>query len=273
MRKIISALWLISNFVAASAFAQPYTPNEAGVTMGHWHLNSRDVEANKKIFVALGGTAIKGGEFDIVRFPGVNVYLNLRPGSPPATGGTEGAIINHVGFLVPNVEEALAKLKGMDVDIVKGVDGMAGQAFVTTKDGFKFEFLEDPNQKIPIRSHHVHFYVPQSTIPEMQAWYIKLFGAKPAVYNGYQAADIPGTHFTFYKTDEPTVTNKGRVLDHIGIDVNNLEEFLNKATALGAKLAVPATKNPANGVWLAFIVDPWGTYIELNQRPNQIYLD
>ena len=29
--------------------------NDAGVTMGHWHLNSRDIEANKKIFVALGG--------------------------------------------------------------------------------------------------------------------------------------------------------------------------------------------------------------------------
>ena len=32
-------------------------------------------------------------------------------------------------------------------------------------------------------------------------------------------------------------------------------------------------KNPTNGVSLAFIADPWGTYIELNQRPNQTYLD
>ena len=73
--------------------------------------NSRDIEANKKIFVGLGGTAVKAGDFDIVRFPGVNVYLNQRPGTPAATGGTVGSVINHAGFLVPNVQDALAKLK------------------------------------------------------------------------------------------------------------------------------------------------------------------
>jgi hypothetical protein len=36
---------------------------------------------------------------------------------------------------------------------------------------------------------------------------------------------------------------------------------------------VAPTTNPKNGVSLAFIADPWGTYIELNQRPNQTYLD
>jgi len=32
-----------------SASAQRAPFNEVGVTMGHWHLNSKDVEANKKI--------------------------------------------------------------------------------------------------------------------------------------------------------------------------------------------------------------------------------
>jgi len=31
---------------------------------------------NKKLFVALGGTAIKPGDFEIVRFPGVAVFLH-----------------------------------------------------------------------------------------------------------------------------------------------------------------------------------------------------
>jgi catechol 2,3-dioxygenase-like lactoylglutathione lyase family enzyme len=263
----------MSSLVAGAASAQPYAPNEAGVTMGHWHLNSRDVEANKKIFVALGGTAIKAGDFDIVRFPGVNVYLNLRPGAAPSTGGTAGTVINHVGFLVPNVQEALAKLKGMDVEIVTGVNGRMDQAFVTTPDGLKLEFLEDKSQTIPIRHHHVHFYVPESAISDMQAWYGKLFGAKPGMRGRFQAADIPGANLTFTKTDEQTVTTKGRVLDHVGFDVNNLDEFLKKAEAAGVKPVVPATLNQTNGVWLAFIFDPWGTYIELNQRPNQTYLD
>ena len=71
MKKLFLAVWVISLLVPALASAQPFPVNDAGVTMGHWHLNSRDIEANKKIFVAMGGTAIKTGNFEIVKFPGV----------------------------------------------------------------------------------------------------------------------------------------------------------------------------------------------------------
>jgi hypothetical protein len=113
VRKFFPAFALITSLAVGVDWADPYKPNEAGVTMGHWHLNSRDVEANKKILVALGGPAVKAGAFNIVRFPGVNVYLNLPRDSPAATGGTVGTVINHVGFLVPNVQQAVAKLKAL----------------------------------------------------------------------------------------------------------------------------------------------------------------
>lgn len=276
MRKFLPTFLLVASLAAGAAWADPYKPNEAGVTMGHWHLNSRDVEANKKIFVAIGGTAVKAGAFDIVRFPGVNVYLNLPPASPAATGGTVGTVINHVGFLVPNVQEAVAKLKDLNVTIATGANGINGrlvQAFVTTADGLKLEFLEDRNQKVPIRSHHVHFYVAESAIPDMQAWYGKFFGAKPGMRGRFQAADVPGANLTFTKSDTATVTTKGHVLDHIGFDVLDIDATLKKLEAAGIKPVAPAAKNPASGVWIAFVQDPWGTRIELNQRPNQTYLD
>jgi catechol 2,3-dioxygenase-like lactoylglutathione lyase family enzyme len=274
VRKSILILSLVSGLAASTAWAQPYPPNPEGVTMGHWHLNSRDIDANKKIFVALGGTAIKAGDFDIVRFPGVNVYLNIRPGSPPASGGTVGSVVNHVGFLVPNVQDSVAKWKAAGVDVTPGSNGRTDQAFVLTSDGLRIEILEDKNQKVPIRHHHVHFFVPETAIPDMQAWYGKLFGATPGMRSSFKTAYVPGAELAFSKTSEPTVTTKGRVLDHIGFDVNNLDEFLKKAEAVaGVKPVVPASKNPTNGVSLAFIADPWGTYIELNQRPNQTYLD
>jgi catechol 2,3-dioxygenase-like lactoylglutathione lyase family enzyme len=273
MRKSIFVLWLASNIAAGAAWAQPYTPNEAGVTMGHWHLNSRDIDANKKIFVALGGTAIKAGDFDIVRFPGVNVYLNLRAGSPAATGGTVGSVINHVGFVVANVQDSVAKWKSAGVAVDPGNNGRIDQAFVVTGDGLRIEILEDKNQKVPIRHHHVHFFVPESATADIQAWYGKLFGAKPGMRSNFKTGYVPGAELAYSETNEPTVTTKGRVLDHIGFDVNDLDEFLKKAEAAGVKPVVPATKNPSSGVSLAFIADPWGTYIELNQRPNQTYLD
>jgi catechol 2,3-dioxygenase-like lactoylglutathione lyase family enzyme len=276
MRRLIPALCLMTSLAAGAAWAQPYTPSDMGVTMGHWHLNSRDIEANKKIFVALGGVPAKAGDFETVRFPGVNVYLNVRPGSPAATGGTVGTVVNHVGFLVPNVQAAVAKLKDMNVTIAtgpNGIDGRLDQAFVTTADGLKLEFLEDKSQTVPIRHHHVHFYVAESAVPEIQAWYAKVFGAKPGMRGRFQAADVPGANLTFTKSDTPTIGTKGHVLDHIGFDITDLDAFLKKAAAAGVKPVVAPTKNPANGVWLAFIQDPWGTYIELNQRPNQTYLN
>jgi hypothetical protein len=67
------------------------------------------------------------------------------------------------------------------------------------------------------------------------------------------------------------VTTKGRALDHIGFDVNNLQAFCKKPEASGIKLDRPYSKN-ANGIGMAFIYDPWGTYIELNERPNAVYI-
>ena len=80
------------------------------------------------------------------------------------------------------------------------------------------------------------------------------------------AADIPGANLSFSKTDTPTITTKGRVLDHIGFDVKNLDAFMKNLAAQGVKIERPFTPNPAGG-GLGFVSDPWGTQIELNERP------
>jgi catechol 2,3-dioxygenase-like lactoylglutathione lyase family enzyme len=260
----------VSTLAAATAWAQAFPPNEAGVTMGHWHLNTSNVEASKAMFVAMGGTAIKAGNFQVVRFPGVAVYLHLAQGAKPASGGTVGTVVNHVGFLVPNTQESVAKWKTAGVPVEPGAPGRTDQAFVVTPDGLRIEILEDKNQKMAIQHHHVHFWVPEAQIPEIQAWYAKNFGAKPGMRGQNKAADIPGANLTFSKVDTPTVTTKGRVLDHIGFDVKNLEAFMKKLEAAGVKIDRPYTKNQETGAALAFIYDPWGTYIELNERPNPL---
>jgi catechol 2,3-dioxygenase-like lactoylglutathione lyase family enzyme len=272
VKKLISALWVMSLVTSGTAWAQAaiFPPNEAGVTMGHWHLNSRDVEANKKILVAMGGTAIKNGNFEIVKFPGVAVYLNQAAGAPPAGGGTVGSVVNHVGFTVPNTAAAVAKWKAAGVQVLPGGAGRTDQAFVQTADGLRIEILENKDQKFPIQHHHIHFNVPEAAIPEIQAWYAKFFGGKPGMRGTNVADDIPGANLSFSKTDMPTVTTKGRVLDHIGFDVTNLEAFCKKLEAAGIKLDRPYTKNAQTGAALAFIYDPWGTYIELNERPNPL---
>jgi catechol 2,3-dioxygenase-like lactoylglutathione lyase family enzyme len=124
-------------------------------------------------------------------------------------------------------------------------------------------------QTMPIRHEHVHFFVQESEIPAMREWYVKHFGAKPGVRNEAPVAEIPGAQLRFARSATPTITTKGRILDHIGFDVTNLEQRLKTLAANGVKIDRPYTANP-NGDALAFIIDPWGTYIELNERKKPL---
>jgi catechol 2,3-dioxygenase-like lactoylglutathione lyase family enzyme len=266
---LASVLALAASVATGPAFAQPAPPNEFGVTMGHWHLNSRDVETNKKIFVALGGIAAKPGDFEIVKFPGVVVFLHQRPGTPAPVGGTVGTVVNHLGFYVPDVQAAVAKWKAAGVDVQPGGNGRTDQAWIITSEGLKVEILEDKTQTIPIRHHHVHFYVAESVIPDIQAWYVKHFGATTGTRGKFKTANIPGAELTFTPSDTPTVPTKGHVLDHIGFDVKDLVGLTKQLEAEGVKLDQPIVTQPS-GAKLTFIHDPWGTSIELNERPNPL---
>src|SRR5215471_11849636 len=178
MKALIAALVLTTTLVTGTALAQPFTPNEAGVTMGHWHLNSRDIEANRKIFVGMGGTSPTAPGIQRAIFPGVVVNLNPGQPGPPPTAGTVGSVVNHVGFVVQNVQESVAKWKAAGVPVLPGNNNRLDQAYVETADGLRIEILENKAQKYPIQHEHVHFFLPEAAIPQSQAWYGKIFGAK-----------------------------------------------------------------------------------------------
>ena len=266
---LFAALLLASGFAATTASAQTFPFNEAGVTNGHWHLNSKDVAANEKIFVAMGGKAFEAGGRHRVMFPGVMVILDGAPGSPPPTGGTEGSVVNHVGFIVNNVQEQVAKWKAAGVPVLPGTNGRLDQAYVVTPDGLRIEILENKNQAVPIQSEHAHFFLPEAAISQSQAWYAKIFGAKIGTRNNAPVADIPGEQLRYNKIAMAQAPTKGRVLDHIGFDVKDLKGFIkNTLEPNNIKLDRPYSVNDI-GVGIAFVTDPFGTYIEINDRPPQ----
>src|SRR5258706_10885144 len=102
MKTLIAGLCLASVLAAGSAAAQPFPFNEVGVTMGHWHLASKDAEANKKIFLGMGGQPVAGNAQSLF-FPGMRINLTL--GTTAGNGGSQGSVVNHVGFIVNNVRE------------------------------------------------------------------------------------------------------------------------------------------------------------------------
>src|SRR3954469_24841699 len=93
---------LASALTVSGASAQPAPFNETGVTMGHWHLASKNVEANKKLFLAMGGKLFISAGNPVIMFPGL--YINLNLGTEKGEGGSEGSVVNHVGFIVDNVQ-------------------------------------------------------------------------------------------------------------------------------------------------------------------------
>lgn len=242
------------------------TPNSAGVTMGHWHLNSRDVDANRQMFVTMGGSAFKAGELDAVRFPGVIVYLNDAGSEPPA-GGSVGSVLDHVCFGVRDIGDSIARWTAAGIAMLPGNNGRTDQAWTATADGLRLEILEDPNQAVPIQHHHLHFFVPDGAIPEIQAWYARFFGAVPGKRAQFEAADLPGANLSFSRAGAPVGTTRGRVLDHVGFDVSDLDAFCKALEAGG--IAVGRRGKTDSGARFAFIVDPWGTCIELSERRDQ----
>src|SRR5712691_5983244 len=162
---MFAALLLGSTFAIGPAVAQPFPFNEAGVTNGHWHLNSKDVAVNEKIFVGMGGKAFQAGGRHRVLFPGVMIILDAAPGSPPPTGPTQGSVVNHVGFVVDNVQERVTKWKAAGVPVLPGTNNRPDQAFVVTPDGVRIEILEDKAQSEPVKNEHVHLSLQEAEIP------------------------------------------------------------------------------------------------------------
>ena len=268
MKNVFVALVFASTLTAGTAAAQPAPFNEIGVTMGHWHIVSKDVEANKKLFLAMGGKLFMPGGNPLVMFPGV--YVNLVLNDQKGDGGTEGSVVNHVGFIVDNVQQRVAQWKAAGVDVLPGGVLPGGgnrldQAYVVTPDGVRIEILEDKTQSMPIRNEHIHLSLAQAEVPKAQAWYAKTFGGKAGTRNNAPIVDLPGVQFRFATADTKQAPTRGRVLDHIGVDVKDHAAFVKKIEAEGIKLDEPVRKSAA-GNTITYITDPWGTRIEIVER-------
>src|SRR5215831_10401614 len=98
----------------------------------------RNVEESKRFWTTLGGTPLKIDGVDVVKLPGVFIFL--KKGSP-LPGGNYGATLNHVAFLVPDTDAALAKWKaaGVTTEYVRPAlgEGAARLGYVYTPEDLR----------------------------------------------------------------------------------------------------------------------------------------
>jgi catechol 2,3-dioxygenase-like lactoylglutathione lyase family enzyme len=261
-----------------TALAQLSAPNAEGIAMGHLHYNVRDVEANKRFWLALGATEGTLGTNVIMRFPDVLVVLR----EAEASGGSAGSVVDHVAFRVRSV--AALEEAGLNVEHNAQYPGVAS---VYTPEGERIEVFDDGlatnlaftpaagagdavterhNRKIdvPIIAHHVHLYVREDQVETARDWYARHFGGVIGTRWRYAATDLPGINLNFSAATETRAPTRGRALDHIGFEVENLETFCKELEAAGIVFDQPYRQLPS-GFGLAFLTDPWGTYIELTE--------
>ena len=269
------------------ASAQLVAAKDGPIVYGHHHVNASDPEAHKKFWAeTLGGTVVRIGtdNREIIRM--TNVLIFMRAQKP--TGGTKGSVHDHIGLSVRNLRPVLDKvtangfrnitasdaLPGMKVngDVVElGPGPVSGIAYILGPDDVKVELLEMKAQPEPVKLHHVHFFGPQQT--EMRDWYVKVFGATaaPPANPNFITANLPGVGLNFTATKTAVTPTAGRALDHIGFEVKGLEAFLKRLEAQGITPTVTLRQVPAlDNLSIAFIVDPWGTNIELTEGLDKI---
>jgi catechol 2,3-dioxygenase-like lactoylglutathione lyase family enzyme len=291
MDRMLGAVVVVSSalgFVLASPASAQLSNKEARVVVGHFHLNVTSIEAHKKFWVdALGGTAEKfgPGNLDVISFPDTLIFLRVQA----PTGPSRGTAFDHIGFAVSNVRDVVAKARANGFQTTNGrepkpgqtvspqaagtPEEVAGVAYLLGPDGAKVELVTNRDATPPpIKYHHVHFINKQYV--EMQQWYMKVFDAtlRPGQTDFFIGADLPGVGYSlnFFRWEgDQGVTHAGttgRVVDHVGFDVRNLEAFCKALEAKGITLTQPYRKAPALGnIGTAFITDPWGVSIELTE--------
>ena len=282
----VVVLMLLVMAPASTASAQLLAAKDGPIVYGHHHLNVTNLDEARKFWVdAIGGVLIKVGpeNREIIKFP--NALMLLRAQKP--TAGSKGSTVDHIGFSVKNLRQVVDRIKAGgfrmvtsaeappnvkvqdDIGIVEG-GPVSGIAYAMAPDDVKVELVEMKAQAAPIASHHVHF---AGMNKEMQAWYMQTFGASTlasANPAAFISASLPGLTMNFSPSPTPVAGTQGRAIDHIGFEVKNLEAFTKKLEAQGIKLASPYRQVPALGISIAFITDPWGTYIELTEGLDKI---
>jgi catechol 2,3-dioxygenase-like lactoylglutathione lyase family enzyme len=271
----------IATFLGAAAavvlLAQTAPPNATGISMGHIHLVVQDPAAMQKVWVdILGGKPESAGPLTMVKYS--NVFVILTGGATAAgREGTDGSVIDHVGFSVKSYAATKAKAEAAGLAVRELTANQ--QAFVTFPGKVTVEIQEDPTIASDTEFSHFHLSVPDPNAA--REWYIKTFGGEEGQRRkGVKGAKIPGGFVDFLSSSgrggrgkaedapppAPKAGSKGRVLDHIGFEVKDLKAFTDKLTADGQKMDMAYTDATSKmGLKIAFFTDPNGTYIELTE--------
>lgn len=144
MKRVVWALAV--SLIVWGASSRPVAQllnKQAPVIVGHYHLNVSSIDAHKKFWVdTLGGTAMKIGNTEVIRFPDVYLFLNAQK----PTGPARGTAFDHIGFAVPDVPALTTKVVANGYELTSGREPKPGEkvALPTAGNYGRFSYLLGP---------------------------------------------------------------------------------------------------------------------------------
>lgn len=268
MRIDLRALCLAALLIAAAAPARPQTTM---LPFDHIHLNEPAAEASQ-----WWEKNIPGGR-RITEAPNRIMYgaVRLMFLSPRSSGGSDGSVIEHLGFSVPDLDATMRALAAIDtkvIEAVKETPGLYKTAMIESPWGTRVQLVQDPEL---LGLHHVQLRSPD---PEaMYAWLLDKFGGERSKLKGridaVKYAGIPGfTTVYIVAAKGSSAPSTGRVIDHIGWrSMGTIAET--KAMLEGKSVQLTSQPSPLNlpngpSINFFYVAGPDGTRIELVERPG-----
>ncbi len=243
---------------AAPATAQLPPGNAQGVSTGHIHLATKDVPGLRAIWRDLGAVEVLEDRFVFIRFPGIFLMINDRETTGPSTGSTT----DHLMFRVKDLAAYRAKLIAHGATDVRD-DARRRTVAGILPGGIGVEFREDRRLAHPIAYDGVQLV---SRDPKkLQAWYAETFGGRTGRDGKARTVSFPGGRVAIVQGGVPMAGSRGRAIDHIGFEVDDVEAFAARLEAQGITLDLKPTLVGPIATRILFFTDPQGTYIELTQ--------
>jgi catechol 2,3-dioxygenase-like lactoylglutathione lyase family enzyme len=269
MRLHFRAVGLAPALIAAgvaAAYAQTKT-----IPFDHIHLNEPAAEASQ-----WWETNIPGAR-RITEAPNRLMYgaVRLMFLSPQSSGGSDGSVIEHLGFSVPDLDATMRSLAAINTKVIepaKDTPGLYKSAMIESPWGTRVQLVQDREL---IGLHHVQLRAPD---PEAAfTWLLDNFGGERTKMKGQvdsvRYAGVPGfTTVYILAVKGQSVPSQGRAIDHIGWRSMGTINAT-KATLEGKSVQLTSQPSPLNlpngpSINFFYVAGPAGARIEIVERPG-----
>lgn len=209
------------------------------VSFSHVHLLAPDPLAVQRFWSSVfGAKPAKSGSLEGVSLG--QAYVWIEKGEP--VGGTEGSVIRDIGIRVRDLDGTLARAAR---EGIHGRQTSRTTAQLQAPQNVLLELVSDPAMDSEVAFDHIHFLVPDANLA--RSWYTERFGTH-----------ISGIRLDFVTAGSTAAPTKGRAVDHIGLEVKNLDSYRAPDHALPWESAPADLKS-------GFFTDPWGARVEVTE--------